>query len=65
MREGQSTIQANWRIDPRLKRWVDIEAAKRGLRPAHVIEECIRLMQDSTPEPHQPSQDDTQRLSYA
>jgi hypothetical protein len=41
-------VQAGWRIDADLKRWVDIEAAKRQMRPARVIEEMIRIMQEHT-----------------
>ena len=39
--------QANWLIDKKLKRWVDMQAAKKGLRPAHVIEEIIRAVKDA------------------
>ncbi len=40
-------VQANWRIDKKLKRWVDDEAIKRGRRPAHVIEDIIRAVKDA------------------
>ena len=42
------TIQANYRIRTDLKRWLDVEAAKRGLRPARVFEEMIELMREHT-----------------
>lgn len=46
------TIQVNWRINPELRRRINIEAAKRGLRPARVVEEALRAMLelvDATP----------------
>lgn len=42
--QAPKLVQANWLIDIALKRWVDVQAAERGLRPAHVIEEMIRAM---------------------
>ena len=45
-KKNNTQPQVGWRIDRELKRWLDIEAAKRGLRPARVIEDCIRLMQE-------------------
>jgi hypothetical protein len=45
-------VQAGWRIDAELKRWIDIEAAKRQMRPARVIEEMIRIMQEHTKNGH-------------
>ena len=41
-------VQAGWRIRRDLKRWVDIEAAKRQIVPARVIEELILGMRDCT-----------------
>ena len=43
-------VQANWLIDAGLKEWIDDEAAKRSLRPAYVIEECIEAMRGTTKE---------------
>ncbi len=40
--------QANWIIRQELKDWVDKESAKRDIRPAYVIEECIKAMQETT-----------------
>ncbi len=39
-------VQTGWRIRRDLKRWIDIEAAKRQLVPARVIEELIVAMQE-------------------
>jgi predicted HicB family RNase H-like nuclease len=36
--------QVGWRIDPELRRRLNIEAAKRGLKPARVVEEALRAM---------------------
>lgn len=44
----QVTVQAHYRIRPDLKVWLDVQAAKRGLRPARVLEEMIELMRDTT-----------------
>ena len=41
-------VQANWIIRKELKEWVDRESAKRDMRPAYVIEECIKAMQETT-----------------
>lgn len=41
-------VQTGWRIRRDLKRWIDIEAAKRQLVPARVIEELILGMQETT-----------------
>ena len=40
--------QANWIIRKELKDWVDREAARRDMRPAYVIEECIKIMRETT-----------------
>lgn len=47
------TVQANWRIDPELKRRIDMEAAKRGLRPARVVEGALRAMLELVKEEEQ------------
>lgn len=44
-----NTISVHINIDEELKTWLWVKAAERGLRPARVIEEAIRAMQETTP----------------
>jgi predicted transcriptional regulator len=48
MNTKKGYVQTGWRIDPEIKRQLDIEAAKRGLRPARVVEEALRAMLELT-----------------
>ena len=46
--DGENIVQVGWRIDRILKARLDAEAARRNVSASTIVEDCIRLMQETT-----------------